>query len=236
MSTLTGTPDADFLIGLSDDEVLVGLGGDDTISGDAGRDTATGGDGRDLIDGDEGDDVLAGEAGNDTLRGGTGQDLITGGSGDDLIDGGEGKDILALTGRASDYSLIELIPHTASTPGTYRITDNCAGSPQGTALITGTELLRFEIGGEITLATMLNRAPTAIDIDRVGDDGPIVSEIAPEGTVVARLRALAPIRMTRSRCPLRRAAMPGGASSSTATCCAWPAPTPSTLPAPSRTS
>ncbi|HMO67909.1 MAG TPA: hypothetical protein PKE25_04475, partial [Novosphingobium sp.] len=121
-----------------------------------------------------------------------GQDLIAPGAGNDLIDGGAGRDILALTGAFTHYAIEELTAHTRTTPGTYRLTDLRAGSPQGINILSGIEMLRFELGGEITLATMLNRAPTAIELDRVGENGPVVSEIAPEGAVVARLRAIDP--------------------------------------------
>ncbi len=117
--TITGTADAEVLVGTvendgidagagndtvyagaGDDLILAGAGDDvvageagiDTIHGGSGVDYLYGGDGDDLINGDEDNDVLVGESGNDTLTGGAGNDVLNGGLGDDSLSGGTGDD------------------------------------------------------------------------------------------------------------------------------------------------
>lgn len=67
MSTITGTPDNDFLNGTGLGESIFGFAGHDNIDGGAGNDDIFGGDG------------------NDTMRGGDGDDALYGGDGDDLF-------------------------------------------------------------------------------------------------------------------------------------------------------
>jgi hypothetical protein len=73
---LTGTSEADDLVGGAGDDTLDGLGGHDTLKGDRG---------------------------NDALYGGPGDDTLFGGAGSNLLDGGTGYDIAVLTdiGRRS---------------------------------------------------------------------------------------------------------------------------------------
>ncbi|MBP7000253.1 choice-of-anchor Q domain-containing protein [Amaricoccus sp.] len=96
--TLTGGPNADFLVGegLADrlrgkdgDDILRGLGGDDTLIGDLGADSLRGG------------------AGNDDLRGGAGEDWIAGGGGDDLLSGGAGADIFVFGGALGADEIVD---------------------------------------------------------------------------------------------------------------------------------
>jgi subtilisin family serine protease len=106
---LTGTDDADTLIGSASNEALAGLAGDDSLFGKSGQDTLLGGEGDDLIEsnggkalllGDEGNDVLSAEtlidAANDnsTLVGGEGDDNLTGSTKEDLLFGGSQADVL----------------------------------------------------------------------------------------------------------------------------------------------
>ncbi len=96
---LTGTPDADRLIGAEGDDMLSGLDGNDTLIGNAGNDTLIGGtsenDLRDVIYGGAGNDSIDGGYGNDELRGDAGDDTIAGGFGGDTIIGGTGDDVLS---------------------------------------------------------------------------------------------------------------------------------------------
>ena len=130
------------------------------------------------IDGTSGVDILVGTIAPDTIAGGAGYDLIMPGAGNDSIDGGDGVDILALTGRLGDYLVEEITAPTDTTPGTYRITDQRAGAPEGSDTFTGIEKLRFEIGGEVSLADALDRAPTDIDFAAPPRSGPEVIETA----------------------------------------------------------
>jgi Ca2+-binding RTX toxin-like protein len=92
--TMTGTSQADRLIGTPGHDVILGNGGDDTIKGRGGDDVICGGGGDDLIDGNHGNDRIYAGSGNDTVSGGGGQDVVLGGGGADIIDGGNGADEL----------------------------------------------------------------------------------------------------------------------------------------------
>jgi Ca2+-binding RTX toxin-like protein len=95
-----GTSSADDLTGSSDADVILGLEGNDTLNG---------GDGDDFLSGDEGDDVLDGGFGNDFLIDSSGINTLNGGAGNDTIiasataniDGGTGNDAIFVTGSNS---------------------------------------------------------------------------------------------------------------------------------------
>lgn len=74
-AVLTGTLDADSIVGLSSGDTIYGHEGNDTLEGRGGNDT---------ILGAEGDDTLLGGTGNDILDGGAGQDTLYGGGTDTL--------------------------------------------------------------------------------------------------------------------------------------------------------
>jgi Ca2+-binding RTX toxin-like protein len=74
LKVLTGTKDADKLLGGGAGDLIEGYGGDDIISGRSG------------------DDYLHGGWGDDSLRGGAGDDTIEGGAGIDTMSGGAGAD------------------------------------------------------------------------------------------------------------------------------------------------
>ena len=84
---LTGTNDAESLIGTVNDNLIVGNGGNDTLAGRSGNDTLEGGVGNDNLSGEQGNDTLEGGVGNDSLNGGSGNNVYLFGKGDgqDLI-------------------------------------------------------------------------------------------------------------------------------------------------------
>ncbi|MDW7773516.1 MAG: calcium-binding protein, partial [Desulfobulbaceae bacterium] len=106
---ITGTDEAEAIMGSKGDDTIDGGGGDDVIYGGEGNDTIDGGEGDDTIYGDgvdyddsgtveadeSGDDVIDGGAGNDTVSGGEGDDTISGGDDDDLLFGEEGNDTIS---------------------------------------------------------------------------------------------------------------------------------------------
>ena len=107
---IIGTPGDDVLNGGDSNDVIYGLGGNDTINGGTGSDTIEGGAGADTINGDSGSDTINGGIGNDEIDGGLGDDIINGGNGndeidgdlgDDIINGGDGNDII-IGGRDDD--------------------------------------------------------------------------------------------------------------------------------------
>jgi Ca2+-binding RTX toxin-like protein len=91
---VTGTTQADSIIGDFKDNILDGWGGDDYVFGGGGNDTIYGWTGNDYLDGWTGNDTIFGEAGNDTLLGYDGSDILLGGSGSDSVFGENGNDIL----------------------------------------------------------------------------------------------------------------------------------------------
>lgn len=92
---LTGSIDADTLLGSDRDDALRGGSGDDVLVGQASRDR---------LDGENGNDILFGNADADTLSGGSGDDELYGGRDDDLIVSGEGND--AVMGDFGDDTVI----------------------------------------------------------------------------------------------------------------------------------
>ena len=91
---LTGTPDADSLVGGIGNDTINGLEGNDLLWGMGGKDMIHGDDGDDYIEGGDARDFLTGDAGNDTLFGGNGNDGLWGGAGNDQLHGDQGIDRL----------------------------------------------------------------------------------------------------------------------------------------------
>jgi len=91
---VTGSENADTVVGGYWNDHLYGNGGVDKLSGGNGSDLLDGGVGADTLNGDAGDDYLYGGDGNDVLHGGDGNDILYGGAGTDLLDGGAGDDVL----------------------------------------------------------------------------------------------------------------------------------------------
>jgi Ca2+-binding RTX toxin-like protein len=77
--TLVGSPLNNMVSGLEGDDYLQGLGGDDLLQGGSGNDSLQGGEGNDILDGGSGNDGFEGGEGSDTyLYGrGDGQDVIS---------------------------------------------------------------------------------------------------------------------------------------------------------------
>ncbi len=92
-------------------------------------------------------DVLVGTIGNDTINGGAGDDIMSGalghdriiaGIGNDTIDGGGGVDTLVLSGRQSDYTIVNL-------GGTlFQTTDNrTIATNDGADIVRNVEVFEF---------------------------------------------------------------------------------------------
>ena len=159
-----GSDFADRLTGDGGGNVLGGRGGDDTLDGGGGVDyvaysVARGGVTVDLalagaqsIGGGEGSDTLisiegifgsafadrlSGNASGNTLRGGDGADTLSGGGGYDFLYGDDGDDTAWFTGPLAAYA------RTLRGDGSWLVTDNRAGSPDGTVELFGVERHRF---------------------------------------------------------------------------------------------
>jgi serralysin len=102
--TLSGSDEADGILGRGGNDSISGGGGNDGLYGDDGNDVINGNQGEDLISGDAGNDTLAGGQNNDNLAGGTGNDLMFGDLGDDYLQGNSGADTL-YGGEANDTVL-----------------------------------------------------------------------------------------------------------------------------------
>jgi hypothetical protein len=125
--------------GTNDDDTFTGGAGNDHIDGKGGNDTLDGDGGKDHINGGKGNDVIAGGSGNDDLKGGDGNDTFNGGAGNDKIDGGKGTDTAVYSGNFADYTL------SFDSHGDHHgtVTDNRAGSPDGSDSLKNVEFLKF---------------------------------------------------------------------------------------------
>ncbi len=124
--SLTGSAQADILLGGDgNDKIVAGSGndyvvggiGNDSIDGGAGADFIYGGDGNDSIVGGSGNDILLGEEGNDRLYGGNDLDLLIGGNGADALRAEAGDDILVGGRTTLDFSQAALQAVLASWAG-----------------------------------------------------------------------------------------------------------------------
>ncbi|HLL31114.1 MAG TPA: Ig-like domain-containing protein [Allosphingosinicella sp.] len=110
------------------------------LNGTHKADTITGTAQNDSIFGDNGNDIINGGAGDDHIDGGNGSDMISGGAGDDVIDGGNGQDTLVLTGKRSDYRVLE------GQNGSVVVRDLRSGSPDGQDRLFSIERVQFSDG------------------------------------------------------------------------------------------
>lgn len=104
-STVTGTENAEQVVGTSGNNLIQALAGDDQLFGLSGNDWLEAGDGADYLDGGAGNDTQLGGAGNDQLGGDAGNDLLIGGVGDDkyVYRPGSGVDTIDNTGGGTDW-------------------------------------------------------------------------------------------------------------------------------------
>ncbi|MBM6582484.1 hypothetical protein ILT44_19960, partial [Microvirga sp. BT689] len=128
-------------MGGSGDDTLAGWGpgwadGSQQLDGGAGNDVIHGNYGNDRLDGGADNDTLDGGEGDDTLMGGAGADVLIGGGGNDKIRG-DALDVVRYSGNRNDYTVVE------NDDGTVTVTDNRAGSPDGTDILVGIRTLEF---------------------------------------------------------------------------------------------
>jgi Ca2+-binding RTX toxin-like protein len=110
--TLTGTDQADNLVGGPLDDVLDGGAGNDTLTGGSGNDTLIGGPGDDTLIDDYGSDTLIGGDGNDVLktevRGySPGTAVLQGGNGNDLLVFGSGGNTPVTASGGADADIFK---------------------------------------------------------------------------------------------------------------------------------
>ncbi len=150
---LSGTPDADVIVGTAMADRIDALESDDVVIAKAGDDIVTGGAGDDLLLGEAGDDTLEGGAGADSLVGGLGDDLyLIGDAFDQVIENpGEGLD----TAEASiDYTLganleeLALAQGAGDLTGTGNELDNVISGNEGSNMLLGLDGVDDLSGGE----------------------------------------------------------------------------------------
>src|SRR5207237_9272354 len=83
--------------------------------------------------GGSGNDTTTGNSADNTLTGNGGNDTLTGGTGNDTIDGGTGTDTAVYSGNHTQYVI------TLNTNGSYSLSDQRSGSPDGLDIISNVE-------------------------------------------------------------------------------------------------
>ncbi|HEY8382759.1 MAG TPA: M10 family metallopeptidase C-terminal domain-containing protein [Microvirga sp.] len=167
-------------------------GGTERAAGTVANALLPEGDERSLIENAIGGGAADSLTGNDAanrLVGGAGGDQLQGLGGADTLDGGDGSDAALYAGAAADYSWVVL------PDGSVRVTDGRGGSPEGIDLLRSVEVLVFSdkavslAGAPVSWTPVepgrIPQAPSAILVE-----GGTVQELAPSGTVAARLAAL----------------------------------------------
>ena len=138
--TITGSNDAETLIGSSQGDLIVagrgddrvlGLSGGDVLYGNQGKDHLNGAYGSDRLYGGQDADTLLGGGGDDVLYGNLGADVLSGGDGVDTLYGGQGADILF--GDADDVLFGNLGPDVFVTIHPETVADFDAG--QGDVIV-----------------------------------------------------------------------------------------------------
>ncbi|WFE87585.1 cadherin domain-containing protein [Roseibium porphyridii] len=159
----------------TDANYLDGQGGNDTIYGGGGDDTLIGGEGADILSGENDNDTLTGDAGNDNLYGGAGDDVLEGGSGNDYLDGGSDNDTAVFSGSFADYTI------SKNDDGSYTVSDNRSGTPDGTDTVHNVETFRFADGDVLAGDLVAEDIGTVRDADTTSNT---FSENAGMGTTV----------------------------------------------------
>lgn len=134
------------------EHVVLGDGGVSFVDHGVAELSVEGGSGDDVITAHDLGGELHGGAGADILVGLAGDDVFQGEAGNDIIEGGMGVDVAVFSGNWSDYTIIE-------NDGTYLITDNRAGSPDGTDIVVDVELFRFT-DGDLSPDDAINVGPS----------------------------------------------------------------------------
>jgi hypothetical protein len=115
--------------------------------------------------GGTGDDTLIGNAADNVLTGNNGDDTFYSSGGDDTVDGGTGNDTVIFSGASGDY--------TTSTDGSGNtvLTDNRAGSPDGTTTLISIENIQYggTAASPLAAAVIEEKPPVMFDWARYQD-------------------------------------------------------------------
>ena len=162
------------------DNTRVGPDAGDLTSSNDGNDTVYAGSGDDRLNGGYGNDRLFGEEGNDIIVAGDGEDEVEGGAGDDRLFGGAGTDTGVFKGNVADYDVRD------NGDGTITVTDLRAGSPEGTDILSGFEILRFADTGAVAVSDVTDQTVTGTpdaDVLVTGDGNDTVYGLAGTDTI-----------------------------------------------------
>lgn len=184
-TVITGTDQADVIIGTAGNDIIRGHDGADIICGAGGNDTIFGGEGNDIIYGNEANDELHGGNGHDLIRGNDGNDVLTGGYGDDNINGGLRNDTI-VGGPGIDTISGDVGSDTCRHQQTTDTTLHCE-STGGTA--TKTPVIAVPAGVTCSQASLSNYYTS-----RIGAESDSLDDI--------ETRLLALINQTRAVCGL----------------------------------
>ncbi|MGO4386909.1 cadherin domain-containing protein [Microvirga sp. 2YAF29] len=103
-----------------------------------------------------------GSNGDDIYTGTQFDDTITGGGGNDIIDGGAGNDVAVLSGRRTDYTVVD------NGDGSFTINDKRTAGSEGNNRVTGVESFQFS---DATITSGDVASQGAIVIDASAADG-----------------------------------------------------------------
>ena len=105
--------------------------------------------------GGSGDDNLVGNDADNELTGNDGTDTFFASGGSDVYAGGAGDDTVVFSGSEADYSV------STNASGNTVVTDNRAGSPDGTVELSGVETIQYD--GATSHPDMFDDADTGTD-------------------------------------------------------------------------
>ncbi|MDB5430608.1 MAG: outer rane adhesin like protein [Caulobacter sp.] len=121
-------------------------------------------------------DAITAGAGANTLLGLDGNDRLTGGAGNDILDGGLGADIAVFSGVRANYTI-------TAVAGGFTVTDNRAGSPNGSDTLKAIEQAQFS-DGLFVLTAGGNQAPVVAHaiLDQPAGEDAAFSFVVPANT------------------------------------------------------
>ncbi|MXQ06551.1 hypothetical protein GQ651_01690 [Alphaproteobacteria bacterium GH1-50] len=159
---LSGTPDADEIIGLAGNDTAHGNGGGDVFDMGRGDDVAFGSDAFDVFIMGRGDDVAFGNGGGDLFDMGAGDDTAYGGDGADYFDLGSGDDIA----HGGEFDWFDPGPGDDTLYG--GMGSVAYGSPGSDTYIGVENLFFFGFGSDTGLGEPPEFGPNGVTVDLEG--------------------------------------------------------------------
>ena len=162
---MSGSNDADVILGSAQGNAVDGAGGDDLITGGAGADWLVGGDGADVLSGAGGDDVLFGGMGDDVF-------VIDANDGQDQIFDYEGNNTLRF---APGITAAQVVVQRMDDSTDLRISLDATNPTQNSVIVRrGLEgsvaTYTFADGTQWTYADLINRVSAPNGQVFAGDD------------------------------------------------------------------